>query len=965
MRKRLRLILVSLLFALLFIYAGVNSYFFTSAHLAAGFPGWFVGRDGRVLTAQFGFADPASALQDGDEIVALDGQPFRSRAQYFAAFNQRPPGHSYTITIRRAGQPPQEFTFQTIPLPRLLLVYSFLAEARVVTFIWLIVAFAIFLLRPDNKQALLLALLLGLMAVGADPAPNLIMADLHGWQLAPLIAAHGAALLSMPLMLHFFLIFPERSTLLRRFPQLEYLLYLPFGLGVAPFVLLRAFRWAATPERFWETAQDFPLLALSSISLMNLYIISALTVLAVNYRRASQPARRKIRIVVAGTIAGFLPFIAVKALEFYWGEIAINNLFAAVAITTALMLLLPPLSFAYAIARHQVIPVSLIIRRSVQYLLAKNALRLLIALPVAGALLTLLAHPNRTATEILFSNSIYFYLLLSAALALGLLFRRPLSEWIDRKFFREAYQQEKILRGLIEGVKRLDSTREIARVVGQEIDAALHPQSLYLFRRAEEERDLSLDYSLSASSPERSPSSELRIPAEFNLLRFMELQGGAQDFPFPPKTNLPQREKDWLAALDARLIVPMLATDERLSGLLLLGEKRSEVPFTKRDRELLETLADQVAFVYENVRLKQRVERERKLPLEAPAPVAGQQLNVLKECPRCGSCFDMAARTCATDGAELTLSLPIERTIEGRYRLDRLLGKGGMGAVYAATDLRLRRRVAVKLLTGSMFGDPEALHRFEREAQAAARLQHPHIISVHDYGTLGAAGAYLVMELVAGETLAARLKRQGHLSPADTADLFDQMLAGIEAAHAAGIVHRDLKPVNIMLAAGADGRTHVRILDFGLAKLTQGALASDSLKPTSAEPATTPGAVMGTFGYMSPEQLTGGAVDERSDLFSLGVMVVEALTGRRPFAGWTYHELLMKILHSSFHLQDDSPAAQRLDQKLQKCLAKDPPQRYATAARMRQELIPAIRDCAALAAAEPVSLDAATFILNE
>ncbi|MCA1613617.1 MAG: protein kinase, partial [Acidobacteria bacterium] len=142
------------------------------------------------------------------------------------------------------------------------------------------------------------------------------------------------------------------------------------------------------------------------------------------------------------------------------------------------------------------------------------------------------------------------------------------------------------------------------------------------------------------------------------------------------------------------------------------------------------------------------------------------------------------------------------------------------------------------------------------------------------------------------------------------------------------------------------------------------ALPADSLSPTAAAPMTTPGAVMGTFGYMSPEQLTGGAVDERSDLFSIGVMVVEAITGRRPFTGTTYHELLTNILNAPYRLEGDSPAARQLDAALQKSLAKDPSARYPSAAAMQQALIPALRRCPPLNSRDPAAFDAQTFIMR-
>jgi serine/threonine-protein kinase len=243
-----------------------------------------------------------------------------------------------------------------------------------------------------------------------------------------------------------------------------------------------------------------------------------------------------------------------------------------------------------------------------------------------------------------------------------------------------------------------------------------------------------------------------------------------------------------------------------------------------------------------------------------------------------------------------------------------------------------------------MFGNASALRRFEREAQALARLsQHPNIVSVHDYGELQTEGAFLVMDLIEGESLGALLKRERRLDAARAADIFHQVLEGLKAAHAAGVVHRDLKPDNVFLSRTPEGRAHVRLLDFGLAKLTQG-LAADSEAPTAREPFTTPGAVMGTFGYMPPEQLTGGRVDERSDLFPVGVMIVEALTGERPFKGKTLHELLTDILHGEYHLPGGGAGAGRLDGALQLCLAKEPAARFASAAEAQAQLIPALRE---------------------
>jgi serine/threonine protein kinase len=265
-----------------------------------------------------------------------------------------------------------------------------------------------------------------------------------------------------------------------------------------------------------------------------------------------------------------------------------------------------------------------------------------------------------------------------------------------------------------------------------------------------------------------------------------------------------------------------------------------------------------------------------------------------------------------------------------------------MGAVYQATDFRLNRNVAVKILGSSLFGDAQALRRFEKEAQTSARLIHPNIITVHDYGVLNTGGAYLVMELVEGETLGARLRRNRRIPSILTAEWLTQMLAAVGVAHAQAVVHRDLKPDNIFVAEDIHGRQVIKVLDFGLAKIKQ--MDERNSQNATMVPLTSPGVVMGTIGYMSPEQLTGEVVDQRSDLFSLGVITVEMLTGRRPFQGKTYHELLSAILNQQYVFEAALATATSLKIVLQKSLAKDASDRFSSAAEMQEQLIPAIRE---------------------
>src|SRR5579872_4169225 len=225
----------------------------------------------------------------------------------------------------------------------------------------------------------------------------------------------------------------------------------------------------------------------------------------------------------------------------------------------------------------------------------------------------------------------------------------------------------------------------------------------------------------------------------------------------------------------------------------------------------------------------------------------------------------------------------------GPYEILNLLGAGGMGEVYRARDSRLKREVAVKVLPRALSLDAERLRRFEQEALATAALNHPNILAVFDIGTHEGA-PYVVSELLEGETLRERL-HSGALPLRKSQDYALQIARGLAAAHEKGIVHRDLKPENLFLTK--DGR--VKILDFGLAKLTQPESAAHTSLPTMTH-VTEAGVVMGTAGYMSPEQVRGIAVDSRSDIFSFGAILYEMVSGKRAFHRDTPADTMSAIL---------------------------------------------------------------------
>jgi serine/threonine protein kinase len=262
----------------------------------------------------------------------------------------------------------------------------------------------------------------------------------------------------------------------------------------------------------------------------------------------------------------------------------------------------------------------------------------------------------------------------------------------------------------------------------------------------------------------------------------------------------------------------------------------------------------------------------------------------------------------------------------GPYEVSDLIGAGGMGEVYRARDTRLGRDVAVKVLPGHVAKNPEALTRFAREARAVASLNHPHILAVHDIGSDHGVD-YVVFELLEGRTLRHRLER-GPLPARKVVDYGVQVCRGLAAAHERGVVHRDLKPENLFLTA--DGQ--VKILDFGLAKLSGPAADQDALPQAETRTAVTEaGRVMGTVGYMSPEQAVGQRADARSDLFALGAILYEMLSGKRAFGGDTPAETLAAILRSDPPEIETGGVPPGLERVVRRCLEKDPGERFQAA----------------------------------
>jgi serine/threonine-protein kinase len=276
--------------------------------------------------------------------------------------------------------------------------------------------------------------------------------------------------------------------------------------------------------------------------------------------------------------------------------------------------------------------------------------------------------------------------------------------------------------------------------------------------------------------------------------------------------------------------------------------------------------------------------------------------------------------------------------LAGRFRLDAILGKGGMGVVFSGMHTWNNRPVAVKVLLPQYAEDPEIRKRFVREAEAAAALSHPNVVQVLDSGEDEEGDAYLALELLEGESLATRLEREGRLPLEETLSLVVPVLDALAYAHERGVIHRDLKPDNLFLAVDARGRCVPKLLDFGIAKLERDTLSV----------ATQAGTVLGTPQYMSPEQAgTGDPVGAASDVWSMGVVLYRCLTGRLPFAGESVAQLLLQIvggpevsIRAGAPDVVPAPIAAVVDRALQRSLDG----RYATCAALVEALIDAARE---------------------
>jgi len=654
------------------------------------------------------------------------------------------------------------------------------------------------------------------------------------------------------------------------------LLLLPFQLHALFDLAYRPAHAYAQPAPAWtNTAGAF---------LFGAYGLAMLAAIAANYARlADRNEQRRLRILVAGGAAGTLPALARVLVISVAPRSSLYDFLMSPWPDTLIVLLflLFPISFAYAVLRHRILGIRVIVGKGLQYALTRGLVLSLV--PMLGVILVgdALLHGEEPLQHIVADRGWAYALLAAFALAAHTQ-RHRWSRAIDRRFFREKYDARHLLRDVSERARRAGSLDRAGPGVVARIEAALHPEYAALMFRPSGGASFACIASAPAGHGPPAIAESGRLVARLRAAEApVDSTGKDAEWPdtWPAGT---QAEED--GPPPRHLFLPIAMGAARHEAMLALGPKRSEEPYSDDDLEMLEAVASNLALL-----------------LDAPTPAPDRLSSEFAECPQCGTCYDTGVARCANEQAGLN-PIGMPRTLAGRYRLERRLGRGGMGTVYEAVDVALDRPVAVKVVRDEWVHNPMATQRFRREARAVAGFAHPNVVTVYDYGVETGSRVFLVMELLHGTTLREELRRSGRLSPARTLDVLRGVGSAVGAAHERGFIHRDLKPENVFLVEHGGP---AKVLDFGVAKPLVRVDAADP----GAAPETEVGVLVGTIGYMSPEHLLGDSPNVSWDLWALAVVAYEALTASLPFPvasreAWRHLVLSGRPTPLSAHLAD-------------------------------------------------------------
>jgi serine phosphatase RsbU (regulator of sigma subunit) len=655
MSVRLRLIIGIPFFALMFFYLGLRVYSRVSL-LEYSFRGWNAEwRDGRVVIADVNPNSPATGvLRKGDEVVAFWSERRDETPLVTPDYWRVPPGTRYKLTVSRDGQS-LELPLQTTRIsfggPSSDALYIF----YMLTFLLFIVTgVTVFMLKPGDEQAWLLALMLTTPV--ALLTLNIGSLQLPGWIYLAALLTRTLATIFFPVVLRFFLIFPERSPLLRRFPKLEWLIYLPYLLFMAPPYIVNEVRTAfqlapAWLETFLRSTGNF--IPGSAAA----YLLAALIAMAVNYRAVGAASRRKLRVVMVGSGAGFLNI-------FLWPFgylVGLNNAFPTLWrwFDFCLLFTLPliPLSFAYAIVRHQVIPISLIIRRSARYVFVSRG-SIILGVLIVGLILTVLLSTifSRLQPSPIVNGMVSAVVGVIAYNLFRSWHRRYLAPMIDRRFFRQAYDTRQIIADLTESLRTTTDLNHLLDLVAIKIQAALQTANVTIFLSDEATGDYLSAYScdyVEADARVINHQRRLLLPYHGEIVKQLSDNGKLLDIeqylsaaqqasdngaslavkqpslptshvsPISPtnSTNPINPINPELAALieiKSALLFPLSSKGEAL-GIVSLAPRLGDLPYSGEDEQLLMSVAGPAALAIENARLVERMIAEASLRQELEA----------------------------------------------------------------------------------------------------------------------------------------------------------------------------------------------------------------------------------------------------------------------------------------------------------------------------------------------------------
>lgn len=509
-----------------------------------------------------------------------------------------------------------------------------------------------------------------------------------------------------------------------------------------------------------------------------------------------------------------------------------------------------PASFAYAVLRHRLFDVRVIVRQGLQYAMARGVLLSALPVLVVAFVIDIFIHRRESLATITADRGLT-YAGFASAIAILYSKRQQWLDRIDRAFFRDRYDPQRLLQQLVQSLPQAENLDAAGAEVVNRIERALHPEFVSLLHCRPDQTE----FRPIASEPAHRARMRLRGDMRLiGLLRVVE-----KPLQFSGSTwlteRLPGEEIRVVEQEHTDLIVPIKMGPDSAESLLVLGPKRSEEPYSQEDKGLLTAIAASLALL------------SRAAAPERP------YIEGFRECPSCGVCFNLTESNCHEDGSTL-VRIDMSRRLANRYRLDRRIGRGGMGTVYAGVDETLQRAIAVKMIRAELVEHPQITARFQDEARAAAGLVHRNVVTIYDFG-IERRHPFIVMELLAGRTLRAEFGRATPFPPPRATEILEGVCAAIKEAHRHQLLHRDLKPENIFLAETPTGEV-VKVLDFGLAKVI-------AASPTIANPTVTGNTIVGTPYYMAPEQLTGAPLSPCTDVWALGVIAYEMLAGAHPF----------------------------------------------------------------------------------